>query len=155
MPQTSPRNHGFTLIELMIVVAIISILAAIAVPNYNEYVMRGRLMEAVTGLSDMRAKAEQYFQDNRTYDGALGVCSAGGANLPDNSSKKFFDFSCVATASTYTITATGKAQALGFVYTVTQNNTRQTKINGTTGFDATTGWTGNASCWVLNKGGTC
>lgn len=155
MLQISRQNQGFTLIELLIVVAIMGILAAIAIPNYNEYVMRGRLMEAVTGLSDMRTKAEQYFQDNRTYDGALGACSAGGSDVPGNSSMKFFNFSCIATATTYTITATGKAQALGFVYTVTQNNTRQTKINGTTGLDATTGWTGNAACWVLNKGGTC
>lgn len=155
MPQNSRRSQGFTLIELLIVMAIIGILAAIAIPNYNEYVMRGRLMEAVTGLSDMRAKAEQYFQDNRTYDGALGACAASSTAVPGNANTKFFDFSCLGTATTYTITATGKAQALGFVYTVTQNNTRQTKINGTTGHDATTGWTGNATCWVLNKAGTC
>ncbi|MRR49704.1 MAG: prepilin-type N-terminal cleavage/methylation domain-containing protein [Rhodocyclaceae bacterium] len=158
MYSTSSQNHGFTLIELLITMAIIGILAAIAIPNYNEYIMRSRISEAVTGLSDMKAKMEQYFQDNRNY---VGACAANtAAPLPDNSKTKFFNFSCTlpadtSAAQTYTVTATGKNQMAGFVYTVTQNNSRTTTINGSTGLDAATGWTGSTSCWVLNKSGSC
>jgi type IV pilus assembly protein PilE len=184
-PQSCPPSNsaparkaarGFTLIELMVVVAIIGILAAIAYPNYNEYVMRSRVNEAVAGLADLRVKMEQYFQDNRTYVGACapgtvtqlpgrcsdnappladGTCSAGPATGPDT---KFFNFSCTTacggsttslSASAYTIRACGKNQMAGFTYTVNETNTRSTTITGSSG------WTGNGACWVTNKAGNC
>ena len=69
-------NSGFTLIEVMITVAIVAILGAIAVPSYNEYVQRARITEATSALSDMRNKMEQYFQDNRTWTPGGGSHSA-------------------------------------------------------------------------------
>src|SRR5437763_3189016 len=57
--------NGFTLLELMIVVAIVAVLASIALPNYSDYVKRGKIMEATTGLSDFRQRYEQYFLDTR------------------------------------------------------------------------------------------
>jgi len=58
---------GFTLIELMIVVAIIGILAAIAYPSYDEYVKRGNRTEGQALLSDASARQERYFAQNNAY----------------------------------------------------------------------------------------
>src|SRR5688572_12538727 len=137
---------GFTLIELMVVVAIIAILAAIAMPMYSDYLTRGKIAEAVSTLSDMRTRLEQYFQDNRTY---VGACVAGTlAPIPTG---KYFTYACpTLTATTFTVTATGVAAqgTSGFVYTLDQNNAKQT-----TG--APTGWSISTQCWVLKKDGSC
>ena len=137
-------QKGFTLIELMIVVAVIGLLAAIAVPNYSDYVTGSSLAEAASGLANKRIGMEQYFQDNRTYVGADGAgfpCAAvtTGAN---------FNFACAVTATTYTITATGKNKAASFVMTVNDQDVKRTT-------SAKSGWGTNNNCWTRNKAGTC
>ncbi|MEO8739798.1 MAG: type IV pilin protein [Casimicrobiaceae bacterium] len=137
-------DRGFTLLEVMIVVAIVAILAAIALPNYADYVKRGKIIEATSGLSDMRTRFEQWYLDNRTY---AGGCGAFGGTV--QATVHAFTITCAAAANTYTATATGNAAEgmSGFVYTIDQAN-----VHATSG----TYWgPTNATCWVTRKDGSC
>ncbi len=136
--------RGFTLIEVMITMVILGILAAIAIPNYADYVTRGRIPEATNALSDMRIKMEQFFQDNRTYV-AAGAC---GAPIPTGLSK--FAVTCAATATTYTATATGTGAMAGFNYQINQLGARTTQNVPNANWGATP-----VNCWVVRKGGGC
>lgn len=144
-------GRGFTLLELMIVVAIISILAAIAIPNYNDYVTRSKITEAVGTLSDLRVRMEQYFQDNRYYnaDGSAGDTTCGSITTTATAN---FTFACASANSgqTYLWTATGASSMVGFSYTINQANTRTTTIAAGAAWPAVT-----QNCWVTSKGGGC
>jgi type IV pilus assembly protein PilE len=146
---------GFTLIEVMITVAIIAILAAVALPSYFDYVTRSRFVEAKTSLVDMRTRLEQFFLDNRTYPAAAANCvpattvpaGAGNINLPANA--KFFAVECTAMGPTaYTITAKGIDSMAAFEFTINQANVRQTT-------KAKTGWATSTTCWISRKNGDC
>jgi type IV pilus assembly protein PilE len=140
---------GFTLIEILMVVALIGILAAIAIPAYGNYVIRGKLVDASAQLSDARIKLEQYFQDNRTYVG--WTCPVA---------TKYFTFSCVMpappAAPSYTITAASNAnQGLGaagdYQYTINESNTKVTVMFA----GAALNQVAPAQCWIMKKGDTC
>ena len=142
---TFKYKNGFTLIELMIVVAIIGILAVIAVPNYTDYVQRGKAAEATSNLANLKNRMEQYFQDNKTYantGGLIAPCS------PVASSAEFFDYACtVQTDDSFTITATpvaGKGMD-GFSFTIDQDNLKTSVFDGTVG----------ANCWLTSKDDSC
>lgn len=66
------QHHGFTLIEVMIVVAIVGILAAIAYPSYQEFVKRGNRTEGQAFLSEVAARQERYFAQNNEYTNDVG-----------------------------------------------------------------------------------
>ena len=65
------NNKGFTLIELMIVVAIIGILAAVAYPTYTDSVIKGKRADGVEGLLFEAARLEEYYLNNDSYNGAV------------------------------------------------------------------------------------
>lgn len=144
------KRNGFTLIELMIVVAVIGILAAIALPAYSDYVNRGKITDALAALSDYRIKMEQYFQDNRNY-GTAGVNVA--CPVPGTTSK-YATYACTITgapSTAYTVTATSVAGLLGsaagdYTYSVDEKNTKaSSKYKGA----AVT-----KSCWLI-RGSEC
>lgn len=137
------KTSGFTLIEVMITVAIVAILASVALPSYRNYVIRGKIPEATANLSAKRVKMEQYFQDNRKYTDGPGTSGA------DTTSSKYFNFSAVADQNTYTLTATGKDSMTGFTYTIDQAGVKKSTVTGVSG------WDGNDSCWVTKQGGQC
>lgn len=64
-------NQGFTLVELMIAIAIIGILIGIAIPAYQAYTERARVYQSVTDIAAMSVVIEHYFQDNREYPDTL------------------------------------------------------------------------------------
>jgi type IV pilus assembly protein PilE len=148
-----PADRGFTLIELMITVAIIAILAAVALPAYSAYVTRARITDAVKGLSEMRLKMEQYFQDYRTYTtgGATDACQIGAGPAPVPTATQSFTFSCpLLNATQYTILAQGTGSMSQFSYTINQANAQATTA-------APPDWTA-APCgnhWLMKKSDTC
>lgn len=74
------KNNGFTLIELMITVVIISILLAVAVPSYMQYVMKSRRTEATSTLLEMASRQVRYYSENNTYATSTGVLGYGAAD---------------------------------------------------------------------------
>lgn len=73
------RNKGFTIVELMIVVAILGVLAAIAVPIYNGYVATTKRSEAKSNLETIRLLEEQFYADRRTYVAGADTAALVGA----------------------------------------------------------------------------
>jgi type IV pilus assembly protein PilA len=139
-------QQGFTLIELMIVVAIIGILAAIAIPSYQNYTRKARFSEVVQGASAVKLAVETCFQDQ----GTLANCTAGSNGVPGLTTANGANATSVATGSGVTA-----ASAASVTITMIANSS-DTVLNGLTyiltGTPGAAG-TNNAISWA--KSGTC
>lgn len=133
------RPRGFTLIEIMITVAILAIISAVALPSYQAYVMRSRVPEAFDMLSSYAARMEQAYQDTGNYGAA--------ACTPTPPTGKNFALTCATgnAGQTFVATATGSGTMSGYTFTINNSGTRATTAHpkGT-----------NAACWSM-KGTTC
>jgi type IV pilus assembly protein PilE len=132
---------GFTLIEVLVTVAIVSILASVALPSYTAYVQRSRVPPALDGLSAYFTRMEQRYQDTGNYanGAACGVAVPTVAN---------FTVTCALTLADqgFTATATGAGPMTGYTYTINHQGVRATTAHPK-GVPAT-------SCWST-KGGVC
>ena len=117
LPAASRDRGGFSLIELMIVVAIIGILAMIGIPSYDRYVIRSNRAVAKQFILTVASKQEQYILDARQYATSITGTGAGNLNLtPPAELVNRYDFSltaCAAPCTTYTINAVAKGAQLG------------------------------------------
>ena len=150
--------RGFTLIEVMIVVGIIAILAAVAIPSYAEYARRGQLPEGFSQLSDYRIKMEQFFQDNRNYgNGECGIPAAGDApkwsdfEIEGSKASTKFRYECelLDNGAGFKVTAFGKEnfRTDGHEYSIDDDNNRTTTEFKGKGVEK--------DCWLTRDETTC
>lgn len=137
---------GFTLIEMLLAVAIVGILGAYAWPSYVDHVRRSRVAEATGQLAALRGAMEQHYLDYRNY----GTVPACAVPMPPAGQ---FSYACTTASNgqAYTIVASGRpgASTAGMSYEIDQAGMRRT-----TALPA--GWgTVPQDCWIVGKGGAC
>lgn len=141
---SSHSPQGFSLIELMIVLAVAAIIAAIAVPAYQDHMLRARIPEATSTLSALAMRLEQHYQDHYGY-GDKDSCSIA---MPTD---EFFTFQCAPenNGQSFLLTASGKGPMSSFTFSLDQNgNAKTTQLPMTWGKPP-------ANCWVSKRGTTC
>jgi type IV pilus assembly protein PilE len=86
--QAGGASRGFTLIELMITVGVVAILAAIAIPSYRQYIIRGNRSAGESVMMDIANRAQQFLLANRSYAGTATL-TANGYTLPSDTSQNY------------------------------------------------------------------
>ena len=139
------RGRGFTLMELMIVVAIIGLLSAIAVPGYQDYVRKGKRTEGKAALTAAASRMERFYTQNNCYPSAATTCanatSSGlaltAAGIPafsgDNAANASYDITVTFNPQDFTIFAAPRApfaDPLCGRLTLTNTNRKWTQSNG-------------------------
>lgn len=140
-------QKGFTLIELMIVVAIIGILAAIAIPAYQDYITRGQVSEAVTLGGGLKSPLAEYGADKNAWPTLVGPTATAGSGQLNATLIGKYSTVTTRVASTYpagriTVTmTTGKASGSGLTYTTANGGSTwacgNTTVDGAAGSGTT------------------
>lgn len=132
--------RGFTLIELMIAVAIVAILASVALPSYADYVRRSRTAEAFNTLAEYRTRMEIAYNNNGNY--GSGSCAVAAPTVDH------FTIGCTlgASAQSFTASATGSGAMSGFAYGIDDGGNRTTA--------SFKGAAVSKTCW-LQRGDEC
>lgn len=130
MKMIKRAQHGFTLIELMIVVAIIGILAAVAIPQYQDYTMRAKLSNVAAGVGPIELAMGEFFQTNGSFPDEPALNAAGitltatkEAGYKINSANGAGTGVILATFSDVLGTGVGKGETITFTSTPTQGAT--------------------------------
>ena len=152
-PRPCGRTAGFTLIELMITVAIVAILSAIAYPSYRNYVLRGQVANATDALSAGSANMERVFQDNRTYIAPTGYSTPCPGSAPTAAvANGTFSVNCtVLSATAFTLQAVGSGATAGFTYTIDQAGNQTSTIAA----PAPSAWIQTCAASWSTKAGQC
>jgi type IV pilus assembly protein PilE len=104
------NSRGFSLIELMIVIAVVAILASIAVPSYRQYVLRAHRTEAKAALLNVAAAQEKFYLQNNTYTTALTAAPPAGLGIAATTRNGYYNIAIGGadnTSFSVTATATG------------------------------------------------
>lgn len=135
------KHKGFTLIELMIVVAILGLLVAVGLPSYRDSVERSERSLAQAGVLSVSTALEQYYAENNTYKGATMAVIAHPVNVPlDSLTPKYkLSLSIPSTGKTYTIRAKPVAANTGNTMAYTLNSIGRKK-SGPNGGTMVLGW---------------
>ena len=126
------RVRGFTLIEMMIVVAVIAVLASIALPSYNSYLRKGRRADAQAALTDIASRQQQYLMDARAYAPDLATLNY----TPTTSVTDWYGIAIVVGGPppSFTVTATpvaGKDQVKDGSLELTSTGAKKRTLSGT------------------------
>ena len=146
-PRGQAKLRGFTLIELMITIAIVALLSAIALPSYNNYVRKAKRMDAKIALLDMASRQERFFSTNNTYTKLatnLGY-TALPASVPGSGTATYEIKVSEASASAYNLLATpqgGQLKDSCGSYTINQLG-----VQGNTFSGVSLNLTLSAECW--------